>query len=333
MPAVSVCIPTYNYARFLGQAIESVLGQTFDDFELIVCDNASTDDTQAVIASYEDARIHTYRNERNLGLFGNFSRCLELATTDLVKFVCSDDWLDRRYLEQAMPIMASHPEVALLTTPGYVVDEQGRTFGMSTAEFGEGPVVPARAALEAQAGHLNLIGMPTNVVIRRSAAERAGSFDPRFAPASDVHLWLRLLSEHDLGWVPEPLCFLRIHAAKGHDFGADPSESTFLSWEDAARQPGSPIDARLLSAALYAEAERSLLYVGANLAFGRVRRAWRILRFTGRHVRWHRVLPRFLGRLPHLLSGQLARIRALRTGRMVIYGRSTRIGPPLDARP
>src|SRR6266550_1769239 len=104
MPAVSVCIPTYNYARFLGSAIDSVIAQTFEDFELIV--------------SYDDARIRAYRNDRNLGLFGNFSRCLELAGTDLVKFVCADDWLDPRYLERAMPVMASHPEVALLTTAG-----------------------------------------------------------------------------------------------------------------------------------------------------------------------------------------------------------------------
>jgi len=327
MPAVSVCIPTYNYARFLGSAIDSVIAQTFEDFELIVSDNASTDDTQAVIASYDDPRIRAYRNDHNLGLFGNFSRCLELAGTDLVKFVCADDWLDPRYLERAMPVMADHPEVALLTTAGYVVDEQGSPFGIATAEFGDGPVVPAGVALRAQAEHLNLIGMPTSVLMRREAAERAGGFDPRFAPASDVRLWLRLLSEHDLGWIPEPLCFLRIHTAKGHDFGADPSESTFLSWEDAAAQPHSPIGPEMLAAALYAEAERSLLYVGAHLAFGRVRRAWRILRFTGRHVRWRRVLPRFVRRLPRLVRGQIARIRARRSGRMVIYGRTTRLGP------
>ena len=71
----------------------------------------------------------------------------------------------------------------------------------------------------------------------------------------------------------------------------------------------------------------------AHLAFGRVRRAWRIVRFTGRHVRWRRVVPRFVRRVPRLAGGQLARIRALRSGRMVIYGRRTRIGPPLDARP
>ena len=82
---VSVCIPTYNYGRFLGQAIESVLAQTWGDFELVVCDNASTDDTQDVVASFRDERIRSYRNDANIGLFGNFSRCLELARGELTE--------------------------------------------------------------------------------------------------------------------------------------------------------------------------------------------------------------------------------------------------------
>ena len=90
-PPVSVCIPTYNYGRFLGRAIESVLGQAFGDFELLVVDNASTDGTDELVAGYDDPRLSYLRNERNLGLFGNFERCLELARSDLVKILCADD--------------------------------------------------------------------------------------------------------------------------------------------------------------------------------------------------------------------------------------------------
>jgi glycosyltransferase involved in cell wall biosynthesis len=327
--AVSVCIPTYNYGRFLGQAIESVLAQTWGDFELIVSDNASTDDTQEVIAAFADERIRVHRNETNIGLFPNFSRCLELARGELVKFVCSDDWLDPRYLERTVPVMRAHPGVALLTTAGYVVDEAGRRFGVASAELGPGPVVRAADAIAAQARWLNLIGMPTSTLIRRDAAAAAGGFDPRFAPASDIHLWLKLLARGDLGWVPEPLVHVRVHASKGHDYGADPTESTFRSWEDAASWRGTPVTPPVLRTALYAEAERSLLYVGAHLAARRPGRALEILRLTGRHVSWWRVLPRFALNLPRLLRGQLARLRALRAGRMVVYGRGTRMGPPL----
>ena len=333
MPPVSVCIPTYNYARVLGQAIESVLSQTWGDFELVVCDNASTDDTQDVIGSFTDDRIRSYCNDHNLGLFGNFSRCLELAQGELVKFVCSDDWLDPRYLERTVPVMHEHPGVALLTTAGFVVDEHGGAFGLASAELGPGPVVPAADAIRAQARWLNLIGMPTNTLIRRGAVAAAGGFDPHFAPASDVHLWLKLLARGDLGWVGDPLCYLRVHATKGHDYGPDPTESTFLGWEDAASWPGTPVTAPVLRTALYAEAERSLLYVVAHLAARRPRRALEILRLTGRHVSWWRVLPRFLLNVPRLLRGQLARQRALRSRRMIVYGRGTRTGPPLPDGP
>jgi hypothetical protein len=329
---VSVCIPTYNYARYLPRAIESVLAQTYGDFELIVSDNASTDDTQAVLAGFSDPRIRTFRNERNLGLFGNFSRCLELAGGDMVKFVCADDWLDPAYLSRTVPLMERHDEIGLLTTDGFFVDEQGRTFALSTPEFDGGPVVRAADALRVQAGSLNVIGMPSSVLLRRVAVEEAGGFDDRFAPASDVHLWLKLLTRWDVGWVAEPLCFLRVHNSKEHGYGNDPSESTFLSWEDVAARPGSPIDPRTLDTALYAEAERSLLHAAALLATARPRRALRIVRFTGRHVRWRRVLPRFARRLPGLLRAQLARVRALRSGRMVVYGRTVRAGEPLDSR-
>ena len=330
-PLVSVCIPTYNYARFLGRAIDSVLAQTWREFELIVCDNASTDGTPAVIASFDDDRIRSYRNERNLGLFGNFSRCLELAQGDLVKFVCSDDWLDPRYLERAVPVMRGHPGVTLLTTAGYVVDEDGRTFGVASAELGDGPVVPATQAIRAQARWLNLIGMPTSTLIRRDAVEAAEGFDQRFAPASDVHLWLKLLARGDLGWIPDPLCSLRVHATKGHDYGPDPTESTFLGWEDAASWPRTPVTPAVLRTALYAEAERSLLYVGAHLAARRPRRALEVLRLTGRHVSWWKVLPRFAVNVPRLARGQLARVRALRSRRLVVYGQGTRMGPAMPS--
>lgn len=330
VPAVSVCIPTYNYGRFLGRAIESTLSQTFGDFELIVCDNASTDNTQAVLATFSHPRLKVFTNERNIGLFENFNRCLELAQGELVKFLCADDWLAPTCLEKIVPIMLNNPEVGLLTTRGFLVDEEDRTFGLAAAAFGDRPVVPATEAIQAQANFLNLIGMPSSAMLRRDLAQTAGGFDPAFAPASDVHLWLKILCSKDLGWVPEPLCYLRIHASKEHGFAADPSDSTFRSWEDVAARPNSRVTAELLDRALFAEAERSMLYVVAHLARGHVRRALQIFRFTGEHVRWGRIIPRLVLRTPRLALNQLARIRALRSGRLLVYGRRSKIGPRLE---
>src|SRR5215218_3603182 len=102
VPRVSVCIPTYNYGHFLGAAIESVLRQEFDDFELVVVDNASEDDTPAVVARYHDPRLRHHRTDRNMGLFGTFARSLEIARGEFVKFLAADDWLHPAYLREAV---------------------------------------------------------------------------------------------------------------------------------------------------------------------------------------------------------------------------------------
>src|SRR5687768_14893088 len=91
-PRVSVLIPTYNYARYLDEAIQSAIRQTFTDFEIIIVDNNSTDNTAEVISKYlTDPRIRYYRNKSNIGLINNFNRCLELATGQYIKFLLADD--------------------------------------------------------------------------------------------------------------------------------------------------------------------------------------------------------------------------------------------------
>jgi glycosyltransferase involved in cell wall biosynthesis len=330
IPRVSICIPTYNYARFLPAAIESVLAQDYADYELIVVDNASEDETAAVLARYGD-RLEAHRNERNLGLFGNFGRCLELARGDLVKFLAADDWLHPAFLGEAVALMDRHPSAAIVSGPGFFVDGDGRVYGVGTTGVFAAGLVPGREALRAQAEHLNVIGMPSNTLLRRAAVDAAAGFEERFAPAADVHLWGKLLARHDLAWLAQPRSYLRIHGAKAHDYGLDPSESTFLAWEALGREVGPPIDADLVARALGAEAERSLVYVAAHLLAGRPQPARRILRFTGRHVSWPRALARLVRRLPALSCAQLARLVAVRTGRMVVYAPLARIGPPRPA--
>ncbi|MGI8730950.1 MAG: glycosyltransferase family 2 protein [Solirubrobacteraceae bacterium] len=331
MPKVSVCIPTYNYAKFLAAAIDSVLAQTFEDFELIVSDNASTDETPAVLDRYAaQPALRVYRNERNLGLFANFNRCLELARGEYVKFLCADDWLDPRYLAEAVTVMDDHPEATLLTAPGWLVDEAGERWGYATGGFGRTAVVPRAVAMGAQARYLNAIGMPSSVLMRRADAVGVGGFDAAYAPASDAHLWLRLLGRGDLGWLPAPRCHLRIHPSKEHDYGSDPAEAAFAIWEDLAADPSSGVTDELRRTALYAEAEAHLLYVVAHVLGGRADRARDLARVVRRHLPWRRVLPRFAARLPVLALGQAGRLFALRGARLVVYSPAPRIGPRLE---
>ena len=124
MPAVSVCIPTFNYGRFLPDAIKSVLAQTFTDFELVVVDNASTDATAELMEAFvrSDPRIRFFRNAENVGIVKNFNRALGHATGDYVKILCADDLLAPAALERSLAVIRNNPAVSLVTTGRLLVD-------------------------------------------------------------------------------------------------------------------------------------------------------------------------------------------------------------------
>ena len=164
IPKVSVVIPTYNYAGFLDETIQSVLSQTYTDYELIIVDNHSTDNTEEVVKKYlHDSRIKFYRNPSNLGLVGNWNRCLELASGEYIKFLCADDKFHPRILEKYVPIMDQFPNVSLITC-----DKQG--FGNSSHQT----ITPLThlvngrtANLHMLTGHYCWIGEPSSVMFSK----------------------------------------------------------------------------------------------------------------------------------------------------------------------
>lgn len=118
-PAFSVCIPSYNAAEIIAETLESVLRQTFDDFELVVVDDCSTDATEAVVRSYGDPRIVFHRNDRNLGYARNIARCCALASGRFIYLLGNDDVLSPVALERARAAFELDPDVALVTRPYY----------------------------------------------------------------------------------------------------------------------------------------------------------------------------------------------------------------------
>lgn len=211
MPRISVCIPTYNYSRYIGVAVRSVLRQTFTDLEVVVVDNASTDDTEAVVHRYagEDRRIRFYRNNENLGMARNFNRALHLAQADVVKVLCADDYLHPLALERSLEALQSNASVSVVTTGRMLVDTYGRPTGYVTY-CGRRMIVPGHNAIDRCVFGTNYVGEPSAVLFRRSLA-RSG-FNESFPHLLDVELWFRLLEQGDLACLPQPLTFVRRHA-------------------------------------------------------------------------------------------------------------------------
>src|SRR2546421_6842676 len=125
-PKISVCIPTYNQGRYLGQALESVLRQTLSDFEIIVYDDASTDDTQQVVEGVRDARLRYFRQSHNVGIAGNRNSCLAVARGQYITWLDSDDVYLPEMLTVQSAVLDQHPNVGLAHSAYEVIDGEGR---------------------------------------------------------------------------------------------------------------------------------------------------------------------------------------------------------------
>jgi glycosyltransferase involved in cell wall biosynthesis len=214
-PKVSVLVPTYNYARYLPEAIESVLGQDFQDFELLIGDDCSTDGSREVIARYaaKDGRIRFQIHPTNLGMVQNWNWCLSEARGEYIKFLFGDDKLaSREALAKLLQLLEGNPSVALAASARYVIGEYSQVLetwdGFRKPGVHNGAEVIARCLAEDR----NLIGEPSAVLFRRRDGARG--FDLRYRQIVDLEMWFHLLEKGGLAYTREPLCSFRRHSGQ-----------------------------------------------------------------------------------------------------------------------
>ncbi len=202
-PRVSICIPSYRGATTIGAAIDSVLAQRFQDFELIVVDDASPDDTAAVVAARRDPRLRLLRNERNLGPQGNWNRCLAVARGEYFKLLPHDDLLHPDCLQRQVAVLDGDAAggIALVFAARDVIGPDGRVrlAGRGLPAGREGPIDRDEVLRQCLRHGTNVIGEPGAVLFRRALVERAGGFDMRHPYVIDLEYWLRLL-QHGKAW-------------------------------------------------------------------------------------------------------------------------------------
>lgn len=205
-------IPVYNRQAYIGAAIESVLRQTYTNFELIVHDDASSDNTPGVLALYHDPRLRVIRTEANHGMIGGWNYLLKRGRGEFIKQMGSDDLLAPNCLAKEVSALLAHPSVALVTCQRRVINEAGEL--LTTYQFtNEESIVSGVEHAHWILTNLreNKIGEPCAALFRRSLIAKAGLFDPLFSQFADFEYWLRLLALGDLMYLPEPLCSFRTH--------------------------------------------------------------------------------------------------------------------------
>lgn len=211
-PAVTVLLPTYNRAPLLREAIASVLAQTRTDFILLVSDNASTDETPATVASFDDERIVSVRRPVNLGMCGNFNAALAQVTTPYAAILLDDDLWESTFLERTLALLDAEPGVGLVHTAFRVIDRAGRVL-VASMDWHEGGgrtgVRPGRELIADLLGQDSPV-MASSTVLRTRAVPSQG-WDERDVQAEDMGLLLRLALDWHVAFIAEPLAAFRMH--------------------------------------------------------------------------------------------------------------------------
>lgn len=213
-PTVSILIPTYNYARYLPEAIESILAQDFSDFELIIADDASSDNTVEICEAYanRDARIRFFRHEKNLGLVENFNWCLRQACGKYIKYMLADDKFAKPYaLRMLVEAIERRSNISLVTSARSLMNEASNITGVWNP-LGPKPLLFSGKKLirKCLTRNINLIGEPTAVLFKKQDASRG--FDKEYRQLVDLEMWIHLLLIGDLIYLPDSLCCFRQHS-------------------------------------------------------------------------------------------------------------------------
>jgi glycosyltransferase involved in cell wall biosynthesis len=218
VPLVSVLLAVHDDARFLREAIDSVLGQRLADLELLVVDDASTDETPALLAAVEDTRLTVLRNDEQRGLAASLNRALEQASGKYVARLDADDVALEDRLRRQVERLQADSHTAIVGSAVTDLDEDGRT--------GRTHLMPTGAtALRWHALFSSPFFHPT-VLVDLEVLDRHGlRYDPEFLESEDYDLWTRLFAFADGDNLREPLVLKRVHAAQASQRRGDVQES------------------------------------------------------------------------------------------------------------
>lgn len=204
MPAVSVIIPTYNRAELVQLAIQSVLTQTFNDFELIVVDDGSTDNTSGVLRKYESNIMVKLLRQPNKGCPAALNHGLRESNGKYICWLSSDDIWMKDKLEKQVAYFAQHKEVKLVFTDYEIADEQGQSLRIKRFNKASMP-------LEMMVEYIH----GSSVMFLRDCLNTIGFFDESLLCHNDVDYWLKIGKKHKIGHIPEAL--VRTSHADGRD--------------------------------------------------------------------------------------------------------------------
>jgi glycosyltransferase involved in cell wall biosynthesis/2-polyprenyl-3-methyl-5-hydroxy-6-metoxy-1,4-benzoquinol methylase len=229
MPKVSIILTSFNHEKYLREAIDSALNQSFTDFELIIWDDASTDDSWKIIQSYSDTRIKIFRNdEQKRGIYGINKAISEFARCEYIAIHHSDDVWQSKKLEKQVAYLDSHYEVGAVFTNTLAIGEDGKPFIDGSHYYSKIFDQPNRSRhewLRFFFEHGNALCHPS-VLIRKECYNKCGLYRQGLAQVGDFHMWVRLCLKYEIHILSEPLTKFRIRDNEANASGSRPDART-----------------------------------------------------------------------------------------------------------
>jgi hypothetical protein len=210
-PTVTFIVPCYKLAHLLKQCIDSILSQTYDDFEVLIMDDCSPDDTPAVARSFSDPRVVYVRNEPNLGHVRNYNKGVGLARGKYVWLISADDYLRRPYvLRRYVELMEQNPRVGYVFCSGVGVRDGQETGLIEYSRCGERDWVLPGPKWLLRMLHANRV-LAASAMARRDCYETLGAYPLEMPWANDWYMWSLFALHHDVAYFDEPMVCYRQH--------------------------------------------------------------------------------------------------------------------------
>ena len=208
MPKVSIIIPTYNRARFITRAIDSVLSQTYWNVEIIVVDDGSTDNTKNIVNSYGKQVRYIY--QENKGAASARNTGINESKGQYIAFLDSDDFYAKDNLEKKISFLEGNPQIGWIYSDWQYIDEKGKYLDKGSLRFDYFNKKLSGEIFEELFYKRNFIATDT-VVVKRSVLEDIGFFDPKIPSQEEYDLWLRMSAKYAVGYIDEPLVTVTTH--------------------------------------------------------------------------------------------------------------------------
>ena len=216
-PEVSICIPVYNAEKYIKETIDAILNQSFKDFELIIIDNQSTDNTASIIKSINDERIRFFINDENLGMVGNWNECLKKVRGQFIQFVCADDILYKDCIKSKLDLIKKDDNIVMVVSNTDIIDSEGRKILTRKFTLREKVYEGERIAIKSFRTK-NRFGEPSNVFFRNvlnDPNKAIKTFNNNLCYTPDWEFWIRLTKYGKVVYTGNSLAKFRVLPTSG----------------------------------------------------------------------------------------------------------------------